>query len=147
MILPWSKPRSRVGVVVALSLFVGACSSSVAVEAAAPMSVADFQLEGNRICRGITADLQEIQDNEIDDAGFLTGDAYTQMDETRSAGFEQLFQMQPPAAFEADFDELKAIRREWAETANARIPEPDVNLRLGPQWDAAAGRLGLDDCA
>lgn len=96
----------------------------------------------------MTVDLLEIVDTGTDvDTGSLTAEARQAMTERRATGFEALFELQPPADLADDFADLERVREEFVEVGNDRIPEPDADLRLGPQWVQTALRLGLPGCA
>ena len=112
-----------------------------------PLTAADFRDEGNRICSEMTVDLLEIVDTGTGADGLLTAEARQAMTERRATGFEALFELQPPADLADDFAELERVREEFVEVGNDRIPEPDADLRLGPQWVQTALRLGLPGCA
>lgn len=81
-----------------------------------------------------------------DENGSVSIETYELINEARNAGFAELFALQPPAELEADFQNLQDIRQEFVDAESARIPEPDINLRLGPQWDETATRLNLGSC-
>lgn len=136
------RQRLRTAVLlIVLLLAIGACSDSdaaIATEEATPLSAEEFAEQGNQICVELTAQLEEISE---------AGGEIVEFNEARTAGFAELFALQPPADIEDDFERLKEIRQEFVDAGAERIPEPDIALRLGPEWDATAARLNLNDCA
>lgn len=130
--------------VVLFLVTVSACSASPEVTPSR-LTAAEFAAQGNSICADLTEQLDDIFSIESGESG-STREQYRLANDASDASFEVLFELRPPVELEADFETLKEIQAERAEAAASRLPEPDLAERLGPPWDEATTRLGLDQC-
>lgn len=141
--------RWRPLVLLATLLLLGACGSPAEegwVNEGPPLAADEFVERGNQICRDLSAELTTILADGTGEDGFVSAEAYEAMDAARTTSFGQLFILRPPAELEDDFQKLQEIRQEFEDVGGERIPEPDIDLRLGPEWEETATALNLTDC-
>lgn len=141
-----SSARCVALVISLVALICAACSSRTG-QVGERLDEETFVTEGNRICAELATQQAVIVETGIDDTGFLTAEARADLNAAANEAFAELFALVPPLTLETRFDEMRRLREELTEAASARIPEPDVADRLGPQWDAATTALGLQACS
>lgn len=139
----------RTAILFTTLLLLSACGSPAQegwINEGPPLAADEFVERGNQICRDLSTELKAILADRTGDDGFVSAEAYEAMEAARTASFGQLFILRPPAELEEDFQRLQEIRQEFVDAGGDRIPEPDINLRLGPEWEETATALNLTDC-
>ena len=140
---------ARIRFVIAVGFFAlicAACTSTVE-PLGEPLDEETFVAEATRICEALSAEQAAIAEAGQDDSGFLSTEALADLNAASSEAFAELFALVPPIELQTRFDEMRRVREELTEAASARIPEPEVAQRLGPQWEAATTAIGLTACS
>lgn len=125
-------------------VMLGGCSDASGDPEA--LSAEEFTDRGNEVCREYDATRAEILGEITDEDGAVDPVGYARLLRAKEASSEILFGLEPPEGFQADWDRMAEIQQEYEDSATARIPEPDIDQRLGPQADQIFRRVGLTAC-